>query len=149
MNESKLKILIYDEDTYSGTIEEFCERLERLGETAEQVTDWNRLPDRIREFKPDALLIDLMIPALGLPSDECGDGYTTGAYVYRSKARDIGHQIPFAVFTAADIKTTRIRKAIDSLKSLPEYRGTFQKGEDAEVVLAALRGKTGVATGVL
>jgi CheY-like chemotaxis protein len=133
-----MKILIFDEDTESGIISEFCDRLKNIGEDAIQVSDWKDLEQRILEFKPDALLIDLMIPHLGLPQNECGDGYTTGAYIYRNKLRDLLPNAPFGVFTAADIKTTRIIKAIELLKQSPQYRGTFEKGEDAEVILGAL-----------
>jgi CheY-like chemotaxis protein len=135
-----MKILILDEDTDSGIMRAFCERLESMGESTKQVTTWEGLKEAVDEFKPDALLIDLMIPPLGLLESDCGGGYTTGAHIYRTFLRPLLPNIPFCVFTAADTRTARISKAIDQLKILPEYRGTIEKGEDVEVILGALTG---------
>lgn len=133
-----MRILILDEDTDSGLISEFCEQLQNQKQSVKQISDWQNIPEAVVEFKPDALLIDLMIPYLGLPENECGRGYTTGAYIYREMLKPLLPNVPFCIFTAADTKTPRISKAIDSMKDLPEYRGTFEKGENAGVVVAAL-----------
>ena len=136
-----MNILIYDEDTASGIISEFRERLQSLNENAIQVADWRLIEEKIKTFKPNAFIIDLMIPPVDLPTDDCGAGYTTGAYVYKTHIHPHSAGTPFVIFTAADIGTSRISQAIQSLKGYREFRGIFEKGEDAEVVLKALTEK--------
>ncbi len=131
-----MKVLILDED--DRQMPQTCDLIEQQGHEVCQVKDWRELESTIREFKPDAFVIDLMIPALGLPIDECSGGYTTGAYLYINVVRKLSPKSPFVVFSASCLDIPLMKTAIKKLKKYSEFRGVLSKGQDEERIVVAL-----------
>jgi CheY-like chemotaxis protein len=132
-----MRILVLDED--SRDVPHICDEIAQSGHKVQQVTDWKDVQTVLHQFKPDALLIDLMIPAVGLPSNECGGGFTTGAYIYETMTHDSAPGIPFAVFSSAFLETTLIKDALKRMEKFPEYRGVLSKECNPDEVIALLR----------
>ena len=84
-----MRILVFDEDTKHMPI--ICDVLRQKGHSVVQVTDWKEIEQSISDFKPEGLVIDLMMPSLDCPPDTCSGGYTTGAYIYKN----IIHKVAF------------------------------------------------------
>jgi CheY-like chemotaxis protein len=128
-----MKIMLVDEDTSRG--KQICDILALLGHTIVQVARWQDLQQELPRLSPDLILLDLMIPAIGLPQDECAGGFTTGAYIYESCIYPLAPEIPFVVYTAAVVNVPGFRKAIEKLGSFKAFRGVCRKGTDIEAVL--------------
>ena len=131
-----MKLLVIDEDTTH--VPHIIDEFRQLENEVVQLTDWQGVQTRLGNFRPDALLLDLMMPPNGLPLDECNAGFTTGAYVYKTELHKLFVGIPFALFSAAYLDAGVIRQADEDLKQFAEYRGLIAKGEDAEDIIRKL-----------
>lgn len=134
-----MRILVVDEDVRD--VPHICDELKQFGHNVRQVTDWESLRGVIADFKPDAMLVDLMIPPIGLPSDECGGGFTTGAYIYEKIIHDAAPSIPVAVFSSAFLETPIIKHALQRMQQFPEYKGVIPKGCNPEELIDLLQQK--------
>lgn len=132
-----MNILIFDED--ERQIPQTCDVLKQLGHQVKHLTKWEKLKEELQNFKPEGLVLDLMLPAINLPSEECGGGYTTGAYVYKTIIHEILPGIPFVVYSATDLGLHKIREAISELEKFNEYRGVLAKGCDEEEIIETLK----------
>jgi hypothetical protein len=103
------------------------------------VSDWRELSIALAQFRPDAILLDLMIPPVGLPSNDCGGGFTTGAYIYEKMIHDAAVGVPFAVFSSALLTAPLIKDALRRMERFPEYRGVISKGCNPEEVIELVR----------
>jgi CheY-like chemotaxis protein len=128
-----MRILVVDEDNLD--VPHICDEIRQSGHQVLQVADWKQLSAVVPDFKPDAILLDLMIPAIGLPSNECGGGFTTGAYIYEKMLHDLTPGVPFAVFSSAFLETSIIKQALKRLEQFPEYKGTISKGCNPEEII--------------
>ena len=134
-----MRILVIDEDTRS--VPHICDEMRQLGHQIEQVTGWEDLAGVITRFRPEAIILDLMMPAVKLPRAECGGGYTTGAYIYAKFVQPIAPNVPFVVFSSAFFESTVIKHALQQLAKYREFRRAFSKGDEVEDILAALKTK--------
>jgi CheY-like chemotaxis protein len=131
-----MNILLLDDDTRD--VPEIAEVWRRLSHKVTQVEDWRNLDRAMALQNFDAVLIDLMIPAIGLPSADCAAGFTTGEFIYRKYIYPKLPSKPFAIFSAALLGLEVIRAANERLKSYATYRGYFVKGCPNEVILKAI-----------
>lgn len=134
-----MKILLLDEDTRDVPAVADVWRLK--GHDVIQVTEWEGIDDVLSKNSFDAVLLDLMIPAVDLPVGECGGGFTTGEYLYRTKINPRIPNTPFAVFSSALFELDVIKEAIARLNRYPSFKGCFEKGCDDEILLNALSTK--------
>lgn len=132
-----MRILVLDDDVRD--MPQICDGIAQLGPEVRQVSDWKELPTVLSQFKPEAILLDLMIPPVGLPSNECGGGFTTGAYIYEKVIHDAAPGVPVAVFSSAFLETAIMKQALKRMEQFPEYRGAISKGCDLEEVIALVR----------
>lgn len=136
-----MRILVIDEDTED--MPQFCDGLKQLRHSVVQCSDWKQLETSLSEFKPEAIILDLMMPCSDLPSEECHAGFTTGAYLYGNVIHKLAPGVPFVVLSAAYQGTTPVRTAISRLKEFREFAGVFSKGAAEEDVLKALSPTSG------
>jgi CheY-like chemotaxis protein len=129
-----MRILVLDEDVRD--VPHICDEIAQTGHEVRQVSDWKELSDVLAQFKPNAILIDLMIPAVGLPSNECGGGFTTGAYLYDRIIHGAAPGVPVAVFSSAFLETPIIKQALKRMEQFPEFRGVISKGCNPDEVIA-------------
>lgn len=128
-----MRILILDDDMRD--MPHFCDLLRQSGHDVKQIDGWNDLCAVLMDFKPDGIIVDLMIPAIGLPVEECAGGYTSGAYIYITFIHELTPNIPFIVFSAATMNTFIIQQSIANLKKYSEFRGVLSKGcEQYEII---------------
>lgn len=132
-----MRILIYDEDKVQ--VPHIIDVLRQYNNDVVQVTDWKELRKIIKEFVPEGIVIDLMIPAVGLPSDQCSGGYTTGVYIYKTIIHDIAKGVPFIAYSGVELGVNFIQKGIDELKMFEEYKGVLQKGCEENNIVTLLR----------
>lgn len=132
-----MRILILDDDLRN--MPAICDEIAQSGHEVRLVSDWNELPTVLLQFKPDAILLDLMIPPVGLPADECGGGFTTGAYIYEKLIHNAAIGVPVAVFSSAYLETPTMKHALKRLEQFPEYRGAISKGCNTEEVIELVR----------
>lgn len=131
-----MHILIFDEDPKHLPI--LCDLLRQKGHTVLQVKDQQELEKSINVFKPEGIVIDLMMPSLNCPPDMCSGGYTTGGYIYRNIINKIAPGIPFIVYTATVVEVSFINKEIQELKKFKEYRWVLEKGCNEELIVQYL-----------
>jgi len=129
-----MRILILDDDVRD--MPHVCDEIAQFGHEVRQVTDWKELLTVLAQFKPEAILIDLMIPPVGLPSDECGGGFTTGAYIYEKLIHNAAPGVPMAVFSNALLEAPIIKDALNRMDRFAEFRGAISKTCDPEEVIA-------------
>ncbi len=135
-----MRILIFDEDTKH--LPHLCDVFIQEGHSVKQVTDWKKLDETIREFRPEGILVDLMVPPFNLPADECNGGYTTGVYVYKNIINKIAKGIPFIIFSGTELGVQFVHEAIESLKDYEEFKGVLPKGTDEDEIIMLLSGGT-------
>jgi CheY-like chemotaxis protein len=131
-----MNILLLDDDVRD--VPETADVWRLLGHSVTQVTDWRDLEEALKKNRFDAALIDLMIPAIGLPVDECSSGFTTGEYIHRTYIQPKMPTMPFAVFSAAVLGLEVIAAANKRLSTYSNYRGYFVKGVDNQLLLETI-----------
>ena len=133
-----MKILVIDDDVID--IPHMCDGFKQLRHEILHIKSVDEL-DQIDKFKPQSLILDLMMPCKQLPKEKCNGGYTTGASLYKDilYKRLIG--VPFVVLTAAQTQTSVIQLAIQELSQYSEYRGIIEKGlTTEETIIEQLEG---------
>lgn len=131
-----MKILLVDDDMRD--VHEAAEVWRIHGHEVIQVCDWHTLPSVLEANSFDAVLIDLMIPAIDLPLSECNGGFTTGEYLYRTYVQPKLPKAPFALFSSALFDLEVIKTASERLHGYPNYRGYFEKGCSTNDLLNAI-----------
>jgi len=131
-----MNILLLDDDTRD--VPEIADVWKLQGHTIKQVIDWHNLDSILKSQNFDAVLIDLMIPAIDLPLEQCSAGFTTGEYIYRTYINPKLPAAPFAVFSAALLGLDVIKAATERLSSFAGYRGYFEKGCNTNTILNAI-----------
>lgn len=131
-----MKILLLDDD--ARDVPTIADVWRLRGHTVYQVFDWRKLDAELRNHEVDAMLIDLMIPAIDLPIAECGAGFTTGEYIYIKTIQPRLPHVPFAIFSAALIGLDVIKAAKERLSVYPMFRGYFAKGCQNDDILTAI-----------
>jgi CheY-like chemotaxis protein len=131
-------ILIVDEDTTQ--LPAFIDLLEQNGYDVVQVANWRLLgePDCI-SVKPDVLLLDLMMPHWHLEPERVLAGYATGVTVYTDIISKCLPDIPFFIYTAADLEIPDMHDAVSTLRKYPSFRGAY--GKDKPAAMLAELGK--------
>jgi DNA-binding NtrC family response regulator len=131
-----MKLLIIDDD--NRQMSHVCGLLRRMGHSVVQVKEWYKVKENIEEFSPEGIILDLMIPAVGLPIEEaekCNGGYTTGVYIYHQIIHNIASGIPFVVYTGLPLDVRNIDKEVSSLTKYKEFKGVIGKGDDIEELI--------------
>jgi CheY-like chemotaxis protein len=131
-----MKILLLDDDTKD--VPAIADVWRLLGHDVVQVTDSHGLVDAMARTSFDAVLLDLMIPAVDVPVSECDGGFTTGEYLYKTIISPKLTNVPFAVFSSAILDLEVIRNAHNSLRKYTNYRGFFEKGCADKTILEAI-----------
>jgi len=131
-----MNILLLDDDTRD--VPEISAVWKLYEHKITQVVDWQDLPGILGAESFDSVLVDLMIPAIGLPVAECAAGFTTGEYIYRNSIFQKLPNAPFAVFSAALFDLDVIKAATDRLSKYAGYRGYFEKGCNNLELLTAI-----------
>jgi CheY-like chemotaxis protein len=121
-----MKILLLDDDTKD--VPEIADVWRLLGHNVTQVTDSHGLTKAMLSPSFDAILLDLMIPAIDVPVSECDGGFTTGEYLYKTVIYPKLPRTPFAIFSSAILDLEVIRNANELLSKYSGYRGFFEKG---------------------
>ena len=129
-----MRLLVLDEDTRS--VPHICDEFRDLGHEVLHVSDWRMLPDQVREFAPDGIVLDLMMPRIGIPATE--SSYTTGSYVYHRVLHALCPGVPFVVFSAAHLDVAIIKQANRGLGVYAEFRGVLSKGCPLKNVITQL-----------
>lgn len=133
-----MRILVIDDDDIE--MPQTCDLLKLEGHEVLQIKDSSNIEESIKNFAPDGIILDLMIPDLNLPQKDINGGYTTGAYLYKNVINKIAHGIPFVVYSGTAIEVDFIKEDLDSLKAYEEYSGTIEKGDDEDLILKYLLG---------
>ena len=127
-----MKILIIDEDRRH--LPEVIDLLRFNGHVVSQVDDWRDAVVKIREFDPDLLLLDLMMPSWDLNSSDCFGGYGTGAYVYETRIQKEFPSLKFIVFSGVDPGVSIVKRIIDRLKTFTTFDGFLSKNQIEELL---------------
>lgn len=121
-----------------GQVRQVIDVLKQNGHDVVQVTDYKDLKQQIEKFKPEGIVIDLMMPIPELPQVECRGGYTSGAYIYKTIIHESAKGIPFIVYSAVDPEVTYIRETTEALRTFTEYRGFLAKGCEVKLIVEKL-----------
>lgn len=131
-----MRILVVDEDRKH--MPQVCDVLRALGHDVLHIPDWRQIQVELRAFKPEGIVLDLMIPASGLPLNECGHGYTTGEYIYKTLIAPIAPDVPFVVLSAADQSVSFVEAATERLRKLSPCRAILEKPCDERSIVVHL-----------
>jgi CheY-like chemotaxis protein len=131
-----MKFLLVDDEL--GDMKNFIDAVEQRGYSIRQASTVEGLQEALRAEEFDALILDLMMPALdGIPPGESESGYLAGLYVYEHLIAPVKPGLRFVVLTAVAKGTSVFAKADRKLKTYPSYRGTFGKPVTVDEIIAA------------
>jgi CheY-like chemotaxis protein len=130
-----MRLVIIDEDEIA--IPHVVDELRQGGHDVVQVSKWADAPDVIRSFKPDGIALDLMIPPIDLPVEECNGGFSTGRYLYERILHPVASGIPFVIYSAAFPRSEMVKDVCEALRSFAEFRGFVSKASDVDELARA------------
>ena len=134
-----MNILIWDDDLRH--IPHVCDLLRLYGHDVRQVTSLADFKSIYSQFKPDGLLIDLMMPLIGIPIDDPLGEYVAGIYIYNKVIRPLLPTTPFLIYTGTALNMDIVFESIKSLECYPEFKGVLEKGAaDEDTIIHRLQG---------
>lgn len=132
-----MKLLVIDDDVRD--MSHVCDYFRITGNDVLHCSKWSEVESAVTTFKPNGIILDLMMSTMGLPIQECDGGYTTGIYIYKHIIHKNAPNTPFIIFSASDRNSDFVRNAIEVLESdYPSFSGYFSKGCDEEAIINAL-----------
>ncbi len=143
-----MTILIIDED--KRNMPSFINNMDALGCTCYQARTSLEAQEYLMRQKPDAIILDMMMPALGVPEAECFGGYTTGFHIYKTVVKPKALGVPFIVMSATVSEADAIepiKQALAELATYDGYRGQIDKVDPdctPETILKMLTTRKGI-----
>lgn len=130
----RFRIAIVDD---SPRIDVLCDELSLLGNIAERFCDIDSVAEQLRSFRPDALVLDCMMPIM-MDVDGSEGGCLSGILLYEQVLHKATLGVPVVLLTALNPYTSLAAEAERRMLVYDEYRGLIGKPCDAEDVLAVL-----------
>ena len=136
-----MNILCIDDDVLNS--EQLADEIRLRDHDVRVAPDVVALEALLDVLRVEAIILDLMMPSVGMPLDKTEYGFATGVYIYEHYL--VNHRmIPFVVLTAVDVETPVLKRSIDRLKGFPGFRGWLGKPTDGEKILEVLSASSGV-----